>query len=77
MVVHPSCIHLVQELRAYRWETAPDGSVLPRPADRDNHLMDALRYAMEDVSVHPAGKTSVRRGYGGIRAEDFRGAWGG
>ncbi|MBQ8682927.1 MAG: PBSX family phage terminase large subunit [Clostridia bacterium] len=49
MVVHPRCVHTLAELSGYVWEQAGDGTFCNRPCDRDNHLMDALRYAMEDV----------------------------
>ena len=49
LIVHPSCVHTIAELGAYRWDTDKTGAALNRPVDRDNHLMDALRYAMLDV----------------------------
>ncbi len=49
LMVHPRCVHTAAELAAYVWETDESGSGRNRPADRSNHLMDALRYAMEDV----------------------------
>lgn len=50
IIVHPECTHMVEELSAYCWDKksgTEDG--INRPVDRDNHLMDAMRYAMEDV----------------------------
>ncbi len=69
LLVHPRCVHTVAELNAYCWQNGMrDGEFINRPADRDNHLMDALRYAMEDAPrVTECGKTSR---YG------FRGGWG-
>ncbi len=49
MVVHPRCRNTIAELASYAWETQRDGTGVNRPADRDNHLMDALRYAMADA----------------------------
>lgn len=37
--------HLIKEYRNYVWETDKDGKILNKPVDRDNHLMDAIRYA--------------------------------
>lgn len=59
MLVHPSCIHTIAELSAYCWEEDLSGRRINRPADRDNHLMDALRYAMEDIRYYTPDKTSV------------------
>lgn len=48
IVVHPRCVHSIDELTAYSFETDPDtGLVLPKLADKDNHVIDALRYACE------------------------------
>ena len=50
IVVHPRCTHLVDELTLYAYKADPlTGKVLPVLEDRDNHLIDALRYACEAV----------------------------
>lgn len=48
IVVHPRCVHLIDELTLYSYKTDPlTGLVLPILADKDNHCIDALRYACE------------------------------
>ncbi len=48
IVVHPRCTHLIDELTLYSYKTDPlTGLVLPILADKDNHGIDALRYACE------------------------------
>lgn len=48
IVVHPRCKHLIDELTLYKYkEDALTGSVLPILEDKDNHVIDALRYACE------------------------------
>jgi phage terminase large subunit len=48
IVVHPRCLHTIQELRDYSYETDPlTGLVLPKLKDKDNHVIDAIRYANE------------------------------
>lgn len=50
LVVHPRCQHLIDELTVYSWKVDPMTSlVLPQLEDKDNHLIDALRYAVEAV----------------------------
>lgn len=50
IVVHPRCIHLLDELSLYSYKTDPlTGAVLPVLKDSDNHCIDALRYALESV----------------------------
>ncbi len=48
IIVHPRCKHTIDELTAYRYETDDlTGAVLPKLKDKDNHVIDALRYANE------------------------------
>jgi phage terminase large subunit len=48
IIVHPRCKHLIDELTLYSYKTDPlTGTVMPVLADKDNHLIDALRYACE------------------------------
>ncbi len=60
LLVHPRCVHTAAELAAYTWQPGVrDGDFLNRPRDRDNHLMDALRYAMEDAPrTAPIGRVA-------------------
>ncbi|MBQ7088527.1 MAG: terminase large subunit, partial [Clostridia bacterium] len=50
IVVHRACWNTATELGAYCWKVDKTGKSLNEPVDRDNHLMDALRYAMEDAA---------------------------
>jgi phage terminase large subunit len=48
IVVHPRCKHLIDELTLYSYKTDPlTGDVLPILEDKNNHVIDALRYACE------------------------------
>lgn len=48
IVVHPRCQHVIDELTLYSYKTDPlTGQVLPLLEDKNNHLIDALRYACE------------------------------
>ncbi len=70
ILVHPRCAHTAEELGAYRWqEDGREGVYRNTPCDRDNHLMDALRYAMEDL---PRGAKPPRQTY---RYGPVRGGW--
>ncbi len=48
IIVHPRCKNFKREVSKYKYKEDKDGNVLPIPVDKDNHLIDALRYAMED-----------------------------
>lgn len=50
IVVHPRCLHTIDELTLYSYKTDPlTGKVLPVLEDKKNHVIDALRYACEGV----------------------------
>jgi len=63
IVVHPRCQHLIDELTLYSYKTDPlTGDVLPLLADKDNHVIDALRYALEGARrARPAAPTEVHK----------------
>ena len=48
--VHPRCENTLIELSNYVWDTK-EGNVINKPIDDYNHLMDALRYSMEDIRM--------------------------
>lgn len=50
IIIHPKCQNAINEFIKYRWKEDRSGSVLPIPIDRDNHLLDALRYSLEDTA---------------------------
>lgn len=50
IVVHPRCLHTIDELTTYSYEVDElTGAVLPKLADKNNHVIDAIRYALEGV----------------------------
>lgn len=59
IVVHPRCVHLERELTLYSYKTDKQtGEILPKVEDEHNHLIDALRYAVE--GLHRRGKRIKR-----------------
>lgn len=84
LYVHPNCKNTIAELSSYCWAKDKNENGQNRPEDRNNHLMDALRYAFYDVQFfHPQDPAEKRRPTGeeyyemqyGITAEDFTGGW--
>lgn len=48
IIVHPRCTHTIDELTVYSYKVDPlTDKVLSQLADKDNHVIDALRYACE------------------------------
>ena len=48
IIIHPRCVNFITEISNYSWETDKTGNKLNRPIDDFNHLMDAMRYALEE-----------------------------
>jgi len=48
IVVDKRCIAMRNELSQYKWREDASGNAIKQPLDRNNHLIDALRYAYED-----------------------------
>ena len=49
LVIHPRCVNFLTEISNYTWDVDKFGKKLNIPIDDFNHLMDAMRYAMEDL----------------------------
>ena len=51
IIIHPRCANFLTEISNYTWDTDRFGKKLNVPIDDFNHLMDALRYAVERYSM--------------------------
>ena len=58
--VNPACKNTIAELSNYRWDKQAENM----PEDKNNHLMDAMRYAFYDLK-NPATKAEITK-YGGF-----------
>lgn len=47
IIIHPRCINFLTEIGSYTWKEDKFGKKLNEPVDDMNHLMDAMRYALE------------------------------
>lgn len=51
IIIHPRCENVAFEIENYVWaEDRKTGEMVNKPIDDFNHLMDALRYATDDIS---------------------------
>lgn len=48
IVIHIECQNFKNEIEQYHWREDKYGNAMNVPVDRDNHLLDALRYALEN-----------------------------
>lgn len=55
IIVHPRCVNTIVELSNYVWDVDKTGVQINKPRDEYNHLMDALRYATEDITSQAFG----------------------
>ena len=53
IIIHPRCVNFITEVSNYTWDQDKFGTKINRPIDEFNHLMDAMRYALEDILVGP------------------------
>lgn len=51
IIIHPRCVNFLTEISNYTWDTDRFGKKLNVPIDDFNHLMDAMRYALERYSM--------------------------
>ena len=68
IVVHPRCVHTIDELTMYSYKTDPlTNKVLPLLQDKNNHVIDALRYACEGArkSLKAKPKERTEHAYAG------------
>lgn len=49
IIIHPRCVNFITEINNYAWDKDRFGKTLNRPIDDFNHLMDAMRYAVEPL----------------------------
>lgn len=64
IIVHPRCKHLIDELTLYSYKIDKlTNEVLPVLEDKDNHVIDALRYALEGMrkAIIPKDTQAVKR----------------
>lgn len=63
IIIHPRCVNFITEIGNYTWDEDRLGNKINRPIDDFNHLMDAMRYAVEKYAF---GRVKLRTFKGGI-----------
>ncbi|MCD8089556.1 MAG: PBSX family phage terminase large subunit [Clostridiales bacterium] len=51
ILIHPKCSNFIKEIGNYTWDKDKEGNSINKPVDDFNHLMDAMRYALEGYAV--------------------------
>jgi phage terminase large subunit len=60
IIVDIRCQNFKNEIQAYHWAEDKYGNALRKPVDKDNHLMDALRYATEELQLAATAQATSR-----------------
>jgi phage terminase large subunit len=50
IIIDSRCVNARSEISTYHWKQDKDGNAIRQPAEKNNHLIDAMRYAYEDES---------------------------
>lgn len=58
IIIDKECTNFIREISGYRWQVDKYGKATDLPVDEDNHLLDALRYAVEPL-WHTGGGVSA------------------
>lgn len=62
IIVDSTCTNTIKELTSYKWKEDKDGNTIAKPVDDNNHLLDALRYALESEMLQNRIKVKTFRG---------------
>ena len=65
--IHPSCEYTIEEFDTYTYKQDKEGNWLNEPIDANNHVIDAIRYALEPYHLRSEQRTDVRRSIKNIR----------
>ena len=61
IIIHPRCVNFITEISNYTWDSDKFGRKINVPVDDFNHLMDAMRYAVEDDIIRNSIEVSNRK----------------
>lgn len=51
IIIHVKCQNFKNEIEQYHWQEDKYGNAMAKPVDANNHLIDALRYALSNVML--------------------------
>lgn len=65
IIIHPRCVCFLREIANYTWQRdSKTGKLLNKPVDDFNHLMDAMRYACEEIAAGRQAQTLKKASLG-------------
>jgi phage terminase large subunit len=76
IIVHPRCRHTIDELTMYSYRTDPlTGTIMPVLQDKNNHIIDAVRYACEGARRAVKRTISPGKSQSAIHLPQSTGSW--
>ena len=80
--IHPTCKNTISEISSYCFKQDKNENGVNQPEDRNNHLMDALRYAFYDVRFFKPQDPKIKKPYNpdakyNLLTADVTSGWGG
>lgn len=60
IVIDVSCQEFINEIQQYHWQEDKDGNVIEKPVKKNDHFMDALRYAVEALIIQSTARATSR-----------------
>jgi phage terminase large subunit len=64
IIVHPRCANVIYEIENYSWKIDRNtNEILNVPEDKDNHWIDALRYALTQIIQNASRRTDENNGW--------------
>lgn len=60
IVIDISCQEFINEIQQYHWQEDKDGNVIEKPVKKNDHFMDALRYAVEMLIIQASAQATGR-----------------
>jgi len=73
IIVDVKCVGARKELLAYKWKEDAAGNATETPVDKNNHFIDALRYAYEEDMIESRIDWDSVEGLGHV--EDYKSPW--
>ncbi|BAF69579.1 PBSX family phage terminase large subunit [Nitratiruptor sp. SB155-2] len=62
IIINPNCKHTAEEFRLYSYKTNSAGDILPQLEDKNNHCIDAIRYALSPLIRKRSSAKSMKIG---------------
>jgi phage terminase large subunit len=71
IIIDKRCVKSKLEIQQYQWKKDKDGKSIRQPTEKNNHIIDALRYAYEDdmITIPISMKATVRNYISGGQQE--------